>query len=498
MTGNQFIRVTAQQRGIDIAIYILTPNKEKILTVDSHPGLQESESASAIAETPGVYFVVIRASNAGPAKGGYTLKIAELRAPSETDRHRAAAERAFAEAEELRKEPKFSQAIEKYYESIPHWRAAGDVRGEADALSIIGYAYQRLGENLKSLEVSEQALPLSRLAKDKIIEADTLNNIGLAYRWFGEWQKALNYYLEALDIFRQLKDRVRETVTLSNIGVIYRMMGEPEVALTYFFQAREIARAEKSLPREVAILNHIGVAYAVMGETDASNYEKALEHYSRVLEIAKQLGGKDRESLALHNIGSAYRNLKRYEDALNSLTQALNLRREAKLIREEPHSLYEIGLVHEAMGHKDEALDYFKQTLTLTGTAGNIPLQATTLAAMARVERDRGNLTQSRERIESAIGVIEMLRARIASLDLRTSYLSLHRKSYDFYIDLLMRQHEAEPQAGHATAAFNASERMRGRTLLDHLTDVRADLRREIEPSLLAIEQDLEKKLDAK
>jgi CHAT domain-containing protein len=61
-----------------------------------------------------------------------------------------------------------------------------------------------------------------------------------------------------------------------------------------------------------------------------------------------------------------------------------------------------------------------------------------------------------------------------------------------------MRLHEAEPQAGHAAAAFDASELMRGRTLLDHLTDVRADLRQGIEPSLLAREQDLERKLDAK
>ena len=53
----------------------------------------------------------------------------------------------------------------------------------------------------------------------------------------------------------------------------------------------------------------------------------------------------------------------------------------------------------------------------------------TTLLGIARVEQKRGNLTQARQTIEQAIGMIESLRTNIAGQELRASYLCLHGRS---------------------------------------------------------------------
>ncbi len=498
LAKDQYARINANQLGVDIAITIFAPDGEKILTVDAANGRQGKETASTVAATAGVYCIEIRTSPSTSGKGRFALSVTDLREATEKDRQIAAAERAFAEAEELRKDSRYAQAIEKYQASIPHWQAAGDVRGEADAFSTMGHTHNRLGENRKSLEISETALRLSREANDKVIEGDTLNNIGLAYRMLGELQKALDYYIEALDVFRPLGDRGREAVVLGNIGAVYRMLGELDDALTYYSQSLDILRAEKDLRREANALNNRGLIYFEMGVVDQSNYLAAIDHFDQVLAIAKQLKDKSREALALQNKGDTYRVMGQTEAALDLLNQALKIRRETGQNREEGLVFHAIGLAYQARGQIKEALASFARSMDLAIQTGDTTLQANVLAAMAQVERDRGNPIRARELTNNALHAIESMRAGIASPDLRASYLSLHRKSYDFHIDLLVRLHRAEPQAGYDALALKASESVRARALIDKLSEIRADLRKGADPMLLEREQRLQQKLDGK
>ncbi len=509
LAQDRFLRVKADQRGIDIAITAFAPGGEKILTVDSAAGGRGRETAAIVAASPGNYRIEIKAPAQTSGQGRYALSVAELREATGKDRQQTAAERVFAEAEELRKAAQFEKAIEKYRESIPHWQAAGDLRGEADAVSTMGFAYSRLGQNQQALKEYERALRLCREAKDQgldgdtrtavgVIEGDTLNNLGLAYRVFGELEKALAHYLKALDVFRPLNERGREAITLGNIGGVYRLMGEPDNALTYFSQSLEMLRQEKDLPRVANALNSIGVVYAEKGESDRSSYNDAIERYDEALAIARQLNDKSREALALQNKGAGYRAMGRHGEALELLNQALKMRREMGRKREEAFALYEIGLVYEAMKQREEALENFVRAIDLAIQTDSVALRANALSAMARLERDRDNPVRARELIESALETIESMRAGIANPNLRASYLSLHRKSYDFYIDLLLRLHRAQPQAGYDALALKASESARARALLDNLSEIRADLRKGANSKLLERERQLQQSLNAK
>ena len=61
---------------------------------------------------------------------------------------------------------------------------------------------------------------------------------------------------------------------------------------------------------------------------------------------------------------------------------------------------------------------------------------------------------------------------------------------------MLLKQHDAEPAAGHAATALQVSERARARVLLDALLDARVDVREGIEPELLARERTLQKQIN--
>src|SRR5262249_36670027 len=110
---------------------------------------------------------------------------------------------------------------------------------------------------------------------------------------------------------------------------------------------------------------------------------------------------------------------------------------------------------------------------------------------IARVERDRGNLIEARSHIEAALKINESLRTKIVSPALRASYFTQAQTNYEFYVDLLMRLDERHPSQGHDRAALQASERARARSLLEMLTEARADIRRGVDPALLERERSL-------
>lgn len=100
--------------------------------------------------------------------------------------------------------------------------------------------------------------------------------------------------------------------------------------------------------------------------------------------------------------------------------------------------------------------------------------------------------------MEAALKIIESVRAKVVSEELRISYLAKAQDLYAFYIDLLMQMHSREPAKGNTATAFEASERARARSLLESLAEARADIRRGADPKLLDQERAMQRRLNAK
>jgi hypothetical protein len=89
---------------------------------------------------------------------------------------------------------------------------------------------------------------------------------------------------------------------------------------------------------------------------------------------------------------------------------------------------------------------------------------------MAKVERDRGNLTVALDNINQATDIIENSRTKVDNQDLRTSFFASKQDYYKFYIDLLMQLHKQNPNQGYDALALNVSERSRARSLVELVT----------------------------
>ncbi|MBW4494303.1 MAG: CHAT domain-containing protein [Oscillatoria princeps RMCB-10] len=406
-----------------------------------------------------------------------------------------AAQKLFEEGVQLRNQgtaESLRAAVEKYFQALPLFRAAGDKRGQATTLYNMGVVYQSLGEKQTAVNYYSQALLLYRALGDREEEAGTIYMIGVVYHSLGEKQKALDYYNQVLSLIRALDDRRWEAVTLNNIGAVYESLGEKQKALDYYNQSLPIRRAVGDKHGEAFTLNNIGNVYNSLGEK-----QKALDYYSQALPLRRAVGDRRWEAVTLNNIGTVYDSLGEKQKALDYYSQALSIIRALGDREGGAATLHNIGKVYESLGEKQKALDYISQALPLIRAVGKREEEATILYHIAHLERDTGNLTQALTQMEASVKIVEDLRSKIANSELRASYFATVQGYYKFYIDLLMRLHKQQPNSGYDAKALHATESARARTLLELLTEAGADIRSGANPQLLQQERTLQQQLDA-
>ncbi|MEO1378029.1 MAG: CHAT domain-containing protein, partial [Cyanobacteria bacterium J06635_10] len=99
---------------------------------------------------------------------------------------------------------------------------------------------------------------------------------------------------------------------------------------------------------------------------------------------------------------------------------------------------------------------------------------------------------------KAAIDIIENLRTKVDSNELRTSYFATVQDIYKLHIDILMQLHKQNPSKGYDAQALATSEKSRARGLLELLTEANADIRKDVNPELVAQEKQLQQLINSK
>ena len=254
-------------------------------------------------------------------------------------------------------------------------------------------------------------------------------------------------------------DRSREAFDLTGIGAIYRDIGQSEQALNYLQQSLTISR-----------------------ELSDSTEERRSQ--------------RSEEASALNVIGGLYRNMGQPQQALNYFQQALPIYREVRR-QGEGYILSSIGLVYAELGQPQQTLNYFQQALAIWREIGSRSGEASVLNDLALVQQSLNDLPSALQNIQAAITIVENIRGQITDPDSRTSYFASVQKYYKLQVDLLMELDQQNPNQGYNIQAFNVTERSKARTLLELLTESRADIRNGVDPQLLQQEREIQTQLTA-
>ena len=193
---------------------------------------------------------------------------------------------------------------------------------------------KKQGKWQESIEKYEKAAMF-----DSPISLKAYNEIGLIYGGQGELQKAIQALQAAIDSSRRQSDfdqSIIATIHL-NLGTILQKIGKGQEAATYFRQAAEQFRAElKENPDSVMIWSRLGNALAGMDDFDAAieAFTKALSlepmnlgHYNNLVS-ALQYQGRLAEAIVVLQKGVDFMSRYGQAEATVELKNYLNWMRE--------------------------------------------------------------------------------------------------------------------------------------------------------------------------
>ena len=517
----EYVQADIDQRGVEVTATVIDPGSRTLMAVSRPAAEYGPRPVAWLAAASGSHQVVLSVSDGFKLAGRYQLQTQGPRLPSAADLLRVKAVRVTDEADQLlhAAKPDAQKALELLKEARTDWDALGDSRMRMwldyqiafvllqffAQLDQSGQSFERAVETardtadefaeahfLRNMAVNqirqgrldaarrgtERALALHRAGGRSLRVADTLLVLGGIALHTGDMQAALDHQHEALRMYEDLQDVAEQAEAHSNIGNSYFRLGEYELAIGQYRRALEGSDDDPSW--EAYLIGQMGDVHFRQGDLRGArgSYEDALARFQR-------LGSRARIASVLARLAQVDRDEGRLEAAGGALEEAAAVFHEVGDPLAESAARCQLGETDRRRGDRDAAMTAFEAALALI-PEGQAWQRLCVEEGLARLARDAGDLGGVRRHAERAIGIYESLRASVASPDSRSLTLASSQPLYELLIDARMRQHDAEPSAGHDVAGFEVSERARARSLLELLAQGRPGSQEAIEPALLA------------
>ena len=387
-----------------------------------------------------------------------------------------------------------SRSAEKLYnEALSLAQRDGEEEQEANTLSSLGMVYHSLAREEEARQTLGRALSQQRALGNKNGESIALNNLALVYGDTGQPQQALEALNQALSIMRALEDEAGVASQLRNLGTVYQGLGDYDGASSYYAQALDTQKSFKDEYGQGLTHNSLGVL-----DINAGNPRGALREFEEALPVVRKYGDRAGEAIILSNMANASIDAGDLMRAAATEQEALGIARETHDLNDEALALHGLGSVYERSGDFGRALDYTRQARVLWHELHNVDAEAKAWSLLARIEGKQGNPDAGLADAGESIKLLESQRGELRSEDLRAYFLASIGSPYQIRIDLLMEKHRLHPAMGFDRQAFETSERERARSLIDLLAESHADIRRGIDPDLLAQELAVERSLSSK
>ncbi len=339
-----------------------------------------------------------------------------------------------------------------YHQSLSigeKWPANGIVARSHDGLGNVAF---RREDFARAEDQYRQALDIrEKLASTSLETAQNLVRLGIVAGERGDFTRADAYLQRALmSLQRFAPESPWIANVLSNLGGVAERRGDLAEAKEYLQQA--LIKQQKAAPGDVTVaevFNNLGTVAQENG-----NLSEAEEDYRQALEIERKVAPNG-------------------PDARNSLQGLGNIAR--------AH-----GDLEGAQGHYRQALE-INDKLAPEGYA-----QAEILAALASIQWHKGQPLAAEEFFGRALNALEHQATRLGGgRPVSSNFRASHAQLYSDYVALLMTQ-------GRPESALEVVERLRARSLLEMLAEARVDIHRGVDAELLERERLLQQTLNAK
>lgn len=384
------------------------------------------------------------------------------------------------------------QAATYQKQALDLGREFKQAHGISLALLYLGDIYAQRGETRQALSFYQQALPACLELGDDNCAGRSYRRLASVYDSLGEAQTALDYYAKGAAIYR-LKERPVELArVLNSAGALYSSLGDKARSLDLHSEALVVSRKAQSRQDEAESLANLADLYR------EGQAQRARDYYLQALTISREIKNRQSEASNLNRLGLLANSTGNNPEAIKNFEQALAINNELGAKPNGAVTLNNLGVVYDRSGEAKLALDYFSKSLVLFREIENKHGEAMMLYRVATARKKLGQLSEARNEIKAALEIVETIRGKIASTDLRASYFATVQQYYDLYIELLMREHLQHPELGADFSALQVSEQARARSLLDLLQEAGADVRNNVDAKLLDREKELVELINGK
>jgi tetratricopeptide (TPR) repeat protein len=226
----------------------------------------------------------------------------------------------------------------------------------------------RLGEFGEAEQLLNPARSRSHQPYDPRLVAEALSVLGTAYMRMGKYDQAQRYLQESLGLYTAIDDSIGRTVALDGLGLLAFDQHQFSEAQAYWQACLATFRATGY---------QWGIAKALSGL--ASNmgrhgiYEQAKQLIEEALPIAESVGGEQLVAVLLSNLGSASRHLSDHENSVRYYQRSLDISRRIGDKRWTAATLNGLGITLAEMGRFAAAKAHVLEALELSKTTGNVP-----------------------------------------------------------------------------------------------------------------------------
>ncbi len=414
LAEGQYASVVVEQRGIDIVARVLGPDGKQIAEFDDELRPQGREKPELVAVSSGGYTLDIVAKRQDAPAGSYEVRLAELRAATETDRLLQDARGLLAESTRLGRAGKYDEALLPAATAVEaREKTLGPEHpSTAAAINTLAIIYYSKGDLDKAEPLYQRVLRIREKAfgPDDPGVASVLNNIAEIYRLRGDYTAAEPLYRRSIQSWEKSlgPDHPIIPIPLTNLAIVRRVLGdyvESELLYQRALEIREKALGPNHL-EVAASLNNLGALYMIKGdlpkaelmlqhalqiyedtlgpehpncaavldnlaniEHDRGDLDKAEQLYQRALKISEKAFGPEHPSFAasLDSLATVFLDRGDLDNAESLVQRALEIREKA-LGPEHPDvavSLYNLAKVYSVRGNFDKAEPLYQRALKI-------------------------------------------------------------------------------------------------------------------------------------
>lgn len=349
-------------------------------------------------------------------------------------------------------------------EAIEVARSRGNRLATARALTTQGWLERDLAHGAGAIEKMEESARLFQETGRKVDALAEMVDIAETETLRGDAYSAIVTHAKLLKFFHQTGSIYNEATADNHIGFDYIALNRPRDALPYFREARRLFTSTGDVWDTQTALG-----LACDTELSLQLYRAAEPDCAEAKRIAIEFHDPLFIALADVRFGKLAEARGQFADAAADYRSAADRYGRAGYSRPEASATMSLGLLAERRGAAAAGLEFFQKALALSVKAEDPAGEIEAKYEIGHIYAETGRLDEAQQEVEEAAALAESERDKIRSDKLRTSYFAAVRKCHDLYVEVLMRRHAANPNAGFDRQALEKSEAARARTLYDAL-----------------------------